>query len=152
MAELCLMVFHTLGSSAVPETSGLSKLKNKCGWMDGWGQICATSRASVLWFFLSSILICRRSPFVHSRCDRPAADYGRCFPGGDASDEQAGRQTSATSVQIYYLCSCSEALTAVFTLDPGLRIRWQRPRLQPLRHPFQFFITCPLTLIIHKIK
>lgn len=63
------MVIHTLVSSAVPQTSSLSKLKNKCGRMDGWGQICDTSRVSVLWFFLSSILICCRSPFVHSHCD-----------------------------------------------------------------------------------
>lgn len=147
MAELCLMVFHTLVSSAVPQTSGMSKLKNKCGWMDGWGQICDTSGASVLWCFSSSILICCRSLFVHSHCDllpiMAALFRGETHPAST-------RHTSAASVQIYYLCSCSEPLTAVFTLDPRLSIRWQRPRLEPLHHPFQFFITCPLTLIIHK--
>lgn len=98
MAELCLMMFHTLVSSALPQTSSLSKLKYKCGWIDGWGKIRNTSGACVCSsFFLSSILICCRSPFAHSHCVL-FPDYGCRFPREDTSDRQTDRHPCRFSI------------------------------------------------------
>lgn len=76
-------VFDTLVSGAVPQTSGLSKWKNKCGWVDGWGQICDTSRASVfvalfvIHLDLPPLSICTR-PLQPACCRlRPLFSWGR---------------------------------------------------------------------------
>lgn len=65
MNEFCLTMFRTLLSSTVLQTK--QHVQNReYMWMDGWSQIQNPSKAWLLSFFLSSILICCRLPFPHS--------------------------------------------------------------------------------------
>lgn len=67
MNEFCLTMFRTPLSSTALQTK--QHVQNReYMWMDGWSQIQNPSKAWLLSFFLSSILICCRLPFPHSRC------------------------------------------------------------------------------------
>lgn len=106
----------------------LVQIENKCGWIDGWSQIQNTSKACMLSFFLSSILICCHLAFAHSRC--ALLSIMTIIPQGETG--QTDRQTDSqwkAPIWIYCLCSCT-GHTAVFTLNLAMSIRWHCPGLE----------------------
>lgn len=119
-------------------------------------------------------MICCCLSLAHSPCILLLTASAAGVPLGKAEregDRQADRQRvegetaqqpPTAPTQIYYLCSRSGHFTAVFTLDPDVRIRWQGPGLQmwlPIHRSATFLSTDPpahilirpLTLLIKKI-
>lgn len=148
-------------------------------WMDGWSQIYNTSKACMLSFFLSSILICCLLQFAHSQCILLMIVSAATVPqvktcrqtDRQRVEGEIAQQPPTAPIQIYYLCCRSGHFTAVFTLDPAVSIRWQGLGLQmwlpihrsttslsaepplPAPHTHQpHFLICPLTLLIKKKK
>lgn len=77
---------------------------NADGWTDEAKSAIPPERVC-LWRFSSSILICRRSPFVRGHCNLPAADYGHSFPGADASEQRDKRGIGADLLFVQLLRS-----------------------------------------------
>lgn len=146
-------------------------------WIDGWCQIYNTSKAFMLTFLLSSILICCRISFVHSHCILLLIVNAAFIPLGKMerqTNREADRLTDRQGVEgetaqqpssaptDIIICAVTQDISQLclpWTLPWVLGgrawdCRCDYPFTDPLplcpqtRHPL--FLICPLTPLIKK--